>query len=75
MHVPPELINLEVEKLSMFSNKYMINVDFYENPLVTKMAKHNFLHQYEDIYTQIDRTNEISVINIDKRQSIFCAHF
>ena len=73
MHVPPELIVETIKKLNRFSKKYMINVDFYENPPKTKLAKHNFLHQYEAIYNQLEKPHAVSQIKIDERQSIFCA--
>jgi len=75
MHVPPALINSEIEKLSMFSKKYMVNVDFYEDLSNTKLAKHNFLHQYATIYNQLAKTNHVYRIKIDEHQSIFCAQF
>lgn len=75
MHVPPELITTAVKKLSTFSKKYLINVDYYENQPNTTLAKHNFLHPYEEIYNQLDKTNKVSCIKIDEKQSIFCADF
>ena len=75
MHVPPEIISSTIEKISRFSNKHMINIDFYEDTPTTKLAKHNFLHQYVSIYNQLDKIQNVDRIKINEKQSLFHAHF
>lgn len=75
MHVPPEMISSAIEKISRFSNKHMINIDFYEDTSITKLAKHNFLHQYVSIYNQLENMQKVNRIKINEKQSLFHAYF
>lgn len=75
MHVPPEMIISAIENLSKFSNKHMINIDFYEDISITKLAKHNFLHQYGSIYNQLENIQKVNRIKINDKQSLFHTHF
>jgi len=75
MHVPPEIISSAVEKISRFSSKHMINIDFYEDTPTTNLAKHNFLHQYVSIYNKLEKIQKVDRIKINEKQSLFHAYF
>jgi len=75
MHILPTEIRNVLEKLSHFTKNHMINIDFYENPHVTKLAKHNFLHEYGLIYEDLSNGKNNHKIKINEKQSIFHAQF
>lgn len=75
MHIPPYEIESVLMKLSKFTNNHLINVDFYEEPLVTKLAKHNFCHDYNSLYKKLQNIKNINQIKINEKQSIFHAQF
>jgi len=75
MHVTPTEIRNVLEKLSHLTKNHMINVDFYEDPYVTKLAKHNFCHKYSLIYEGLSNVKNIRKVKIHENQSIFHAQF
>lgn len=83
MHVLPYEIGDIIRKLVGMSNEHVINIDWYEEPPVTKAASHNFIHQYEKIYlnlSQVGSVNRIPIMkkaswlkSVDTKQSLFHA--
>ena len=64
------------------SNKDIITVDWYEDEVPKKVAPHNFIHRYEEIYASIPtvkRVRRIPIVKkgvlskLDTKQSIFHA--
>ena len=80
MHVLPEEIVSVIEKLVKLSHRDIINIDYYEHPS-RKLATHNFLHRYEEIYRGISSVHDVrripiiknGIFKIDTKQSIFHA--
>jgi len=52
MHVQPKNIEKVITKLINASKNHFINIDFY-NKSITKLAPHNFLHDYPEIFKNI----------------------
>jgi len=51
MHVPTKLVIPSLQKLSSFSNRYVMNMDDGYQPIRTqRLARHCFNHNYEEIY-------------------------
>ena len=51
MHVPTKLVIPSLQKLSSFSNRYVMNMDDGYQPVRTqRLARHCFNHNYEEIY-------------------------
>jgi SAM-dependent methyltransferase len=82
LHVLPSEIQQVVYQLTEMSNKHIINVDWYEEEEPKKIAPHNFIHQYEEIYASIPSIKQVQRIPIvkkgilsklDTKQSIFHA--
>jgi SAM-dependent methyltransferase len=82
LHVLPSEIQQVMRQLTEMSNKHIINVDWYEEELPKKIAPHNFIHRYEEIYANIPsvkRVNRIPIVKkgmlskLDTKQSIFHA--
>jgi SAM-dependent methyltransferase len=82
LHVLPSEIQQVVYQLTEMSNKHIINVDWYEEDEPKKVAPHNFIHQYEEIYASIPSIKQVRRIPIvkkgilsklDTKQSIFHA--
>ena len=82
LHVLPSEIEQVIHQLAEMSNKHMINVDWYEKEAPKKIAPHNFIHQYEEIYANIPsvkRVRRIPIVKkgmlskLDTKQSIFHA--
>lgn len=82
LHVLPSEIHQVVYQLTEMSNKHIINVDWYEDVVPKKIAPHNFIHRYEEIYANIPsvmRVRRIAIIKkgmiskLDTKQSIFHA--
>ena len=67
-------------KLVDVSNRDIINVDYYQEK-ITRLAPHNFLHQYEKIYLEIPTIRQVrrlpvkkaGLFGVDTKQSIFHA--
>jgi SAM-dependent methyltransferase len=82
LHVLPSEIEQAVHLLTEMSNKHIINVDWYEEEVPKKIAPHNFIHRYEEIYAKIPSVKQVRRIPImkkgilsklDTKQSIFHA--
>jgi SAM-dependent methyltransferase len=82
LHVLPSEIEQVVHLLTEMSNKHIINVDWYEEEVPKKIAPHNFIHRYEEIYAKIPSVKQVRRIPImkkgilsklDTKQSIFHA--
>jgi SAM-dependent methyltransferase len=82
LHVLPSEIQHVIHHLTEMSNKHIINVDWYEEKAPKKIAPHNFIHQYEEIYANIPsvkRVRRIPIVKkgvfskLDTKQSIFHA--
>jgi SAM-dependent methyltransferase len=82
LHVLPSEIQKVVYQLTEMSNKNIINVDWYEDEVPKKVAPHNFIHRYEEIYSSIPTVKRVQRIPIvkkgvlsklDTKQSIFHA--
>ncbi len=73
MHVLPIEINHVINRLANFSQKYMVNLDFFEDPPRTKLANHNFLHNYAKIYQNTGKLSKIDIAPANDKQSIFHA--
>ena len=82
LHVLPSEIEQVVSQLTSMSSRYIVNVDWYEEELPKKIAPHNFIHKYEEIYSNIPsvkRVRRIPIVKkgllskLDTKQSIFHA--
>ena len=78
LHVLPSEIRSVMERMTSMSSVNVINIDWYvENP-PERIASHNFLHQYEEIYRRIPSVDEVHKIplkklGLDTKQCIFHA--
>lgn len=80
LHILPSEIKEVMSKLVTLSNRHVINVDYYQEKL-TRLAPHNFLHQYEKIYHEIPSVREVKrlpikktgLFGVDTKQCIFHA--
>lgn len=80
LHILPSEIGETMVKLADLSNCHIINIDYYSEKL-TQLAPHNFLHQYEKIYSEITNIAKVQRVPIrktglfgyDTTQSIFHA--
>lgn len=81
MHVLPSEIEPVIQKLVNLSNKYVCNIDWFEDKIPKKVESFNFIHPYEKIYGNTSSVNEVYRIplvmkkgflsKIDVKQSIF----
>jgi len=81
MHVLPSEIEPVIQKLVNLSNKYVCNIDWFEDKIPKKVESFNFIHPYEKIYGNTTSVNEVYRIplvmkkgflsKIDVKQSIF----
>lgn len=67
LHVLPSEIQKVVYQLTEMSNKHIINVDWYEDEVPKKVAPHNFIHRYEEIYSSIPTVKRVQRIPIVKK--------
>ncbi|HEY7111066.1 MAG TPA: class I SAM-dependent methyltransferase [Nitrososphaeraceae archaeon] len=80
LHILPSEIKEIMIKLVELSNCHIINIDYYSEKL-NQLAPHNFLHQYEKIYSEIPHIAKVQRVPIrktglfgfDTTQSIFHA--
>jgi SAM-dependent methyltransferase len=82
LHVLPSEIEQVVRQLTDMSSKHIVNVDWYEEELPKKVAPHNFIHRYEEIYSNIPSVKRVRrtpivkkgvLSKLDTKQSIFHA--
>lgn len=81
MHVLPSEIETVIQKLVSLSNKYVCNIDWFEDKIPKKAESFNFIHPYEQIYKNIPSIGEVYRIplvkkkgfisKVDVKQSIF----
>lgn len=81
MHVLPSEIETVIQKLVSLSNKYICNIDWFEDKIPKRAESFNFIHPYEKIYRNIPYISEVYRIpivkkkgfmsKIDVKQSIF----
>jgi len=65
MHILPSDINEVIRKLVELSKKHIVNIDWYEERTPKKIAPHNFIHRYQEIYndlTSIRKINQIPIV-------------
>jgi SAM-dependent methyltransferase len=79
LHILPSEIKDVIARLEGWSKRNIVNIDWY---VPRKAAPHNFIHQYEQIYSQMPRVARVTRIPIiksgmfskfDTKQSIFHA--
>jgi SAM-dependent methyltransferase len=70
LHVLPSEINEVISKLVSLSNKHIVNIDWYEEQTPKRVAPHNFIHNYEEIYKKIPSITHVSRIPIEKKKGL-----
>ncbi len=82
LHILPSEIKEVMAKLTGWSRRNVVNVDWYENTPPGKVAPHNFIHEYEKIYREIPNVSHVVrtpivkkglFSGINTKQSIFHA--
>lgn len=82
LHILPSEIKDVIVKLVSWSRKNIVNIDWYEDIPPQKAAPHNFIHQYEKIYSETPHVSRVVrtpiakkglLSGIDTKQSIFHA--
>ena len=71
LHILPSEIEQIIGKLVSLSNKYMCNIDWYEEKTPRNAAPHNFIHQYEKIYKSLPSLESVHRIPIVKKKDFF----
>ena len=82
LHILPTDIDSIIKKLITLSKKHIINIDWYEDHTPKSQASHNFIHQYEQLYTKYTEPSTTTIKRIpiqrkkfmgtlDTKQSIF----
>ena len=69
MHILPSEIEKAMIKLVSMSNHHVVNIDWYEKEKPRKMAPHNFIHEYEEIYRNMPSVTEVYQIPIVNKGS------
>jgi len=80
LHILPSEIKGVMAKLVNLSNRDIITIDYYQEKM-TRLAPHNFLHQYGKIYDEIPPVAKVKrlqikktgIFGVDTKQSIFHA--
>lgn len=70
MHVLPSEINEVISKLVNLSDKHIVNIDWYEKQIPKRVAPHNFIHNYEEIYKNIPSITLVNRIPIEKKKGL-----
>ena len=70
LHVLPSEINEVISKLVNLSNKHIVNIDWYEEQIPKRVAPHNFIHNYEEIYKNIPSITHVNRIPIEKKKGL-----
>jgi SAM-dependent methyltransferase len=70
LHVLPSEINEVINKLVNLSNKHIVNIDWYEEQIPKRVAPHNFIHNYEEIYKNIPSITHVNRIPIEKKKGL-----
>ena len=71
LHILPSEIEQVIGKLMSLSNKYICNIDWYEEKIPRNAAPHNFIHQYEKIYKSLSSIESVHRIPIVKKKGFF----
>jgi SAM-dependent methyltransferase len=82
LHILPTDIDSIIKKLITLAKKHIINIDWYEDHPPKSQASHNFIHQYEQLYTKYTEPSTTTIKRIpiqrkkfigtlDTKQSIF----
>ncbi len=50
MHIEPDNVKAFLDKMIHLSNKHIVTIDAYPLVASTKLAKHNFIHDYPKLY-------------------------
>jgi trans-aconitate methyltransferase len=69
MHILPSEIAEVMSKLISMSNEHIVNIDWYEQQPPSKVAPHNFIHQYEKLYRNMPEVLNVYRIPIMKKGS------
>lgn len=69
MHIKPEDLEQVMRKMVDISDKYVVNIDYYEEHEPEGLANHNFLHDYDHIYKKLGLEYEKIITN--HKQAIF----
>ena len=70
LHVLPSEINEVISKLINLSNKHIVNIDWYEEQTPKRIAPHNFIHNYKEIYKNIPSITHVNRIPIEKKKGL-----
>lgn len=54
MHIKPEDIKHNIERMKRHTKKYIVSVDFV-GPIEHDIGEHNFLHDYETLYGTVEQ--------------------
>jgi SAM-dependent methyltransferase len=75
LHILPSEIDSIIKKLITFSNKHIINIDWYAEHPPRIQARHNFIHQYEELYKKYTEPSTIiKRIPIKRKKKFFGTH-
>lgn len=74
LHIPPPTIRQNMEKLCLFSKKFIMNIDpIYEEGKITTKKTTSFRHDYESIYKTIPNIVDVFSIPVNEKQDLFMA--
>ena len=75
LHILPTEIDSIIKKLITLSKKHIINIDWYAEHPPRIQARHNFIHQYEDLYKKYTEPSTIiKRIPIKRKNKLFGSH-
>jgi SAM-dependent methyltransferase len=75
LHILPTEIDSIIKKLIALSKKHIINIDWYAEHPPRIQARHNFIHQYEELYKKYTEPSTIvKRIPIKRKKKLFGTH-
>ena len=76
LHILPTDIDSIIKKLITLSKKHIINIDWYAEHAPRIQARHNFIHQYEELYKKYTEpsTTTIKRTPIKRKKKFFGTH-
>ncbi len=75
LHILPTEIDSIIKKLITLSKKHIINIDWYAEHPPRIQARHNFIHQYEELYKKYTEPSTIiKRIPIKRKKKFFGTH-
>jgi SAM-dependent methyltransferase len=76
LHILPTEIDSIIKKLITLSKKHIINIDWYAEHPPRIQARHNFIHQYEELYKKYTEpsTTTIKRTPIKRKKKFFGNH-